>query len=130
MISLADVHLYLWLNRWARAAAGGAVALLPTPPKARCAARLNVFFVGGWSSYTASLLRGLSFSWTFGVVSVAGAEGGPLEGTGYGGRRRRLWTPVGPFSGSPQPRRPLGEPSVREGGPPPAVRLSWRLAAD
>ncbi|CAB1426151.1 unnamed protein product [Pleuronectes platessa] len=33
-----------------------------------------------------------------GAVSIAGAEGGPLEGTGYGGRRRPLWTRVGPFS--------------------------------
>ncbi|CAB1437470.1 unnamed protein product, partial [Pleuronectes platessa] len=53
-----------------------------------------------------------------GAVSVAGAEGGPLEGTGYavsGGHSGRV---SGPSRGSPQLRRPLGEPS------------GWRLAAD
>ncbi|CAB1452414.1 unnamed protein product [Pleuronectes platessa] len=53
-----------------------------------------------------------------GVVSPTGAEGGPLEGTGYavsGGHSGRV---SGPSRGSPQLRRPLGEPS------------GWRLAAD
>ncbi|CAB1456032.1 unnamed protein product [Pleuronectes platessa] len=53
-----------------------------------------------------------------GAVSIAGAEGGPLEGTGYavsGGHSGRV---SGPSRGSPQLRRPLGEPS------------GWRLAAD
>ncbi|CAB1437188.1 unnamed protein product [Pleuronectes platessa] len=60
----------------------------------------------------------------------AGAEGGPLEGTGYavsGGHSGRV---SGPSRGSPQLRRPLGEPSVRAGGGHPALRLGWRLAAD
>ncbi|CAB1425170.1 unnamed protein product, partial [Pleuronectes platessa] len=51
-----------------------------------------------------------------GALSIAGAEGGPLEGTGYavsGGDSGRV---SGPSRGSPQLRRPLGEPSVRAGG--------------
>ncbi|CAB1430962.1 unnamed protein product [Pleuronectes platessa] len=66
-----------------------------------------------------------------GAVSIAGAEGGPLEGTRYaasGGHSGRV---SGPSRGSPQLRRPLGEPSVRAGrGGHLAVRLGWRLAAD
>ncbi|CAB1449109.1 unnamed protein product [Pleuronectes platessa] len=41
----------------------------------------------------------------------------------------KLSVKSGPSRGSPQLRRPLGEPSVRAGGHP-AVRLGWRLAAD
>ena len=68
--------------------------------------------------------------WGHGAVSVAGAEGGPLEGTGYGGRRRRLWTRVGPFSRITSATAPAGGTLRSRGGPPPAVRLGWRLAAD
>ncbi|CAB1418201.1 unnamed protein product [Pleuronectes platessa] len=67
---------------------------------------------------TASLVRGAFFLLYRGAVSIAGAEGGPLEGTGYavsGGHSGRV---SGPSRGSPQLRRPLGEPS------------GWRLAAD
>ena len=51
-----------------------------------------------------------------GVVSVAGAKSGPLEGTGYGGQRQRLWMRVGPFSRITSATAPLGEPSVRARG--------------
>ncbi|CAB1455508.1 unnamed protein product [Pleuronectes platessa] len=59
-----------------------------------------------------------------GAVSIAGAEG--REGTGYavsGGHSGRV---SGPSRGSPQLRRPLGEPSVRAGGGAPcgAPRLA------
>ncbi|CAB1420116.1 unnamed protein product [Pleuronectes platessa] len=67
---------------------------------------------------TASLVRGAFFLLDRGAVSIAVAEGGPLEGTGYavsGGHSGRV---SGPSRGSPQLRRPLGEPS------------GWRLAAD
>ncbi|CAB1456617.1 unnamed protein product [Pleuronectes platessa] len=93
------------------------VALLTTPPEARCAARLDVFLGGE------VLIRGAGAFLLVcrGAVSVGAAEGGDrLEGTGYGGRRQRLWTRVGPVR-SPQLQRPLGEPSVRAGGGPPAV---------
>ena len=110
------------------------VALLSTPPEARCAARLEVFVGGGGPRprrLTASLVRGLFLSLLDrGAVSVAGAEGGPLEGTGYGGRRRRLWTRVGPFSRITSATAPAGGTLRSRGGPPPAVRLGWRLAAD
>ncbi|CAB1412866.1 unnamed protein product [Pleuronectes platessa] len=87
------------------------VALLTTPPEARCAARLDVFLGGE------VLIRGAGAFLLVcrGAVSVGAAEGGDrLEGTGYGGRRQRLWTRVGPVR-SPQLQRPLGEPSVRPG---------------
>ncbi|CAB1418071.1 unnamed protein product [Pleuronectes platessa] len=61
---------------------------------------------------------GAFFLLDHGAVSIAGAECGPLEGTGYavsGGHSGRV---SGPSRGSPQLRRPLGEPS------------DWRLAAD
>ncbi|CAB1434031.1 unnamed protein product [Pleuronectes platessa] len=61
---------------------------------------------------------GAFFLLDHGAVSIVGAEGGPLEGTGYavsGGHSGRV---SGPSRGSPQLRRPLGEPS------------GWRLAAD
>lgn len=54
------------------------------------------------------------------------AEGGPAEGTGYGGRRRRLWTRAGPFSRISPATAPVGAPFARG---PPAGRLGWRLAA-
>ncbi|CAB1438250.1 unnamed protein product [Pleuronectes platessa] len=119
-MSLADVHWYLWLNRWARAAAGGTVAPSPSSPRRR---RLGVWpastFFGGevlvrWR-LRASLVRGAFFLLDHGAVSIGGAEGRPLEGTGYGGRQRRLWTSVGPFSRitseSGSPRR--GSPTRR-----------------
>ncbi|CAB1455550.1 unnamed protein product [Pleuronectes platessa] len=90
------------------------VALLSTPPEARCAARLDVFLGGE------VLIRGAGAFLLVcrGAVSIGAAEGGDrLEGTGYGGRRQRLWTRVGPVR-SPQLQRPLGEPSVRARGPP------------
>lgn len=115
------------------------VALLSAPPEARCAARLEVFGGGRWGEVlvrwrlTVSPVAG-AFSpvplWGHGAVSVAGAEGGPLEGTGYGGRRRRLWTRVGPFSRITSATAPAGGTLRSRGGPPPAVRLGWRLAAD
>ncbi|CAB1422232.1 unnamed protein product [Pleuronectes platessa] len=71
------------------------VALLTTPPEARCAARLDVFLGGE------VLVRGAGAFLIVcrGAVSVGAAEGGDrLEGTGYDGRRQRLWTCVGLFS--------------------------------
>ena len=41
------------------------------------------------------------------------AEGGPVEGTGYGGRRRRLWTRAGPFSRISPAAAPAGVPFAR-----------------
>ncbi|CAB1417777.1 unnamed protein product [Pleuronectes platessa] len=73
------------------------VALLSAPPEAQCAAP------GGPHPV---------------APHGAGAEGGPLEGTGYavsGGHSGRV---SGPSRGSPQLRRPLGEPSVRTRGAP------------
>ncbi|CAB1425565.1 unnamed protein product [Pleuronectes platessa] len=79
---------------------------------------------------TASVVRGLSFSWTAGwcpsPVRKAGRWRGP--GTAVGGSDSGRVS--GPSRGSPQLRRSLGEPSVRAGAPPLAVRLGWRLAAD
>ncbi|CAB1449940.1 unnamed protein product [Pleuronectes platessa] len=71
------------------------VALLTTPPEARCAALLDVFLGGE------VLVRGAGAFLIVcrGAVSVGAAEGGDrLEGTGYDGRRQRLWTCVGLFS--------------------------------
>ncbi|CAB1430505.1 unnamed protein product [Pleuronectes platessa] len=71
------------------------VALLSTPPEAQCAAPGGPHPVApnGVAGAGAFSLLGR------GAVSIGGAEGGPLEGTGYGGRRRRrLWRRVGPFS--------------------------------
>ncbi|CAB1452720.1 unnamed protein product [Pleuronectes platessa] len=78
---------------------------------------------------TASLVRGLSFSWTAGRCPSPARKAGRWRGPGTavsGGHSGRV---SGPSRGSPQLRRPLGEPSVRAGGHP-AVRLGWRLAAD
>ncbi|CAB1451748.1 unnamed protein product [Pleuronectes platessa] len=84
------------------------------PPEAQCAA------LGGPHPVAPHGVTGggAFFLLDRGAVSIAGAEGGPLEGTGYavsGGHSGRL---SGPSRGSPQLRRPLGEPS------------GWRLAAD
>ncbi|CAB1422938.1 unnamed protein product [Pleuronectes platessa] len=70
------------------------VALLSAPPEAQCAAP------GGPHPVAPHGVTGAGsfFLLDRGAVSIAGAEGGPLEGTGYGGRRWRLWTRVGPFS--------------------------------
>ncbi|CAB1416102.1 unnamed protein product [Pleuronectes platessa] len=57
-----------------------------------------------------------------GAVSVAGAEGGPLEGTGYGGRRQRLWTRVGPFSRITSATAPARGILRSRGGPLPAMK--------
>ncbi|CAB1459973.1 unnamed protein product [Pleuronectes platessa] len=70
------------------------VALLSAPPEAQCAAPGGPHPVAP-HSVTGG---GAFFLLDRGAVSIAGAEGGPLEGTGYGGPRRRLWTRVGPFS--------------------------------
>ncbi|CAB1433143.1 unnamed protein product [Pleuronectes platessa] len=85
------------------------VALLSAPPEAQCAAPGGPHLVAPHSVAGA----GAFFLLGRGAVSIAGAEGGPLEGTGYvvsGGHSGRV---SGPSRGSPQLRRPLGEPSVR-----------------
>ncbi|CAB1422359.1 unnamed protein product [Pleuronectes platessa] len=87
------------------------VALLSAPPEAQCAAPgvphpVPPNDVAG---------AGAFFLLDRGVVSIAGTEGGLLEGTGYavsGGHSGRV---SGPSRGSLQLRRPLGEPSVRAG---------------
>ncbi|CAB1442206.1 unnamed protein product [Pleuronectes platessa] len=92
----------------------------------------QVFFGGGGPiplCLTASVVRGAFFLLDHGAVSVAGAEGGPLEGTGYGGRRQPLWTRVGPFSRITSATAPARGTLRSRGGPLPAVRLGWRLAA-
>ncbi|CAB1449256.1 unnamed protein product [Pleuronectes platessa] len=70
------------------------VALLSAPPEAQCAAP------GGPHPVAPNGVAGAGafFLLDRGAVSIAGVEGGPLEGTGYGGPRRPLWTRVGPFS--------------------------------
>ncbi|CAB1434589.1 unnamed protein product [Pleuronectes platessa] len=68
------------------------VALLSAPPEAQCAAP------GGPHPV---------------APHGAGAEGGPLEGTGYAVRGGHSGRVFGPSRGSTQLRRPLGEPSVR-----------------
>ncbi|CAB1415545.1 unnamed protein product [Pleuronectes platessa] len=98
------------------------VALLSAPPEAQCAAPGGPHLVPPNGVAGA----GAFFLLYRGAVSIAGTEG-----TGYavsGGHSGRV---SGPSRGSPQLRRPLGEPSVRaRGGGHPAVRLGWRLAAD
>ncbi|CAB1417047.1 unnamed protein product [Pleuronectes platessa] len=88
------------------------VALLSTPPEAQCAAP------GGPHPVAPHGVTGAGPFFLLDAVSIAGAESGPLEGTGYavsGGHSGRV---SGPSRGSPQLRRPLGEPS------------GWCLAAD
>ncbi|CAB1444832.1 unnamed protein product, partial [Pleuronectes platessa] len=93
----------------------------PSHPRRR---RLGVrhastFFGGGEVLFRCASRRQwcgvLSFSWTVGrcpsPVRKAGRWRGP--GTAVGGSGRVS----GPSRGSPQLRRPLGEPSVRAGGP-------------
>ncbi|CAB1430514.1 unnamed protein product [Pleuronectes platessa] len=95
------------------------IALLSTSPEARCAARLVVFRP---RCLTASLVRGLSFSWTAGRCPLPVRNAGHWRGPGMavgGGVCGRV---SGPSRGSPQIRS--------RWGPPPAVRLGWRLAAD
>ncbi|CAB1460866.1 unnamed protein product [Pleuronectes platessa] len=110
------------------------VAFLSTPPEnPACGTPRRFFFWGGGSS--SAVPHGVSGAGAFflfdrGVVSPAGAEGGQLEGTGYGGRRRRLWTRVGTFSRITSAAAPAGGTLCSSGGPLPAVRLGWRLAAD
>ncbi|CAB1425812.1 unnamed protein product [Pleuronectes platessa] len=53
----------------------------------------------------------------------------PNIGSGRG-RRRRLWTLVGTFSRITSATAPAGETLRSRGGPPLAVHLGWRLAAD
>ncbi|CAB1441539.1 unnamed protein product [Pleuronectes platessa] len=83
------------------------VALLSAPPEAQCAARLEVF--GGGAPCPVApmpmLVRGLSFSW------AVGGDQGTAVGSGNCGRVSGL------SRGSPQLRRPLGEPSVRTVSP-------------
>ncbi|CAB1443269.1 unnamed protein product, partial [Pleuronectes platessa] len=81
----------------------------------------STFFWGVRSS--SAVPHGVSGAGAFflldrGVVSPAGAEGGPLEGTGYGGRRRRLWTRVGPFSRITSATAPAGGTLRSRGAPP------------
>ncbi|CAB1425582.1 unnamed protein product [Pleuronectes platessa] len=90
------------------------VALLSAPPEAQCVAPGGPHPVAPHGVTGA----GAFFLMDRGAVSIAGTEGGPLEGTGYavsGGHSGRV---SGPSRGSPQLRRPLGEPSVRAGGAP------------
>ncbi|CAB1418133.1 unnamed protein product [Pleuronectes platessa] len=82
------------------------VALLSAPPEAQCAAPGGPHPVAPHGVTGA----GAFFLLDRGAVSIAGLEGGPLEGTGYGDR----W----------------GNPLFARGGGHPAVRLGWRLAAD
>ncbi|CAB1441972.1 unnamed protein product [Pleuronectes platessa] len=96
------------------------VALLPAPPEAQCAAPGGPHPSATDSEKHTDGVAGAGAFFLFdrGAVSIAGTEGGPLEGTGYavsGGHSGRV---SGPSRGSPQLRRPLGEPS------------GWRLAAD
>ncbi|CAB1424238.1 unnamed protein product, partial [Pleuronectes platessa] len=91
------------------------------------AARLNSFFL------TSAAPHGVGGAGAFfllgrRVVSVTGAEGGPLEGTGYGGRRRRLWTRVGPFSWITSVTAPAGGTLCSHGGPPPTVSNKFLLS--
>ncbi|CAB1430149.1 unnamed protein product [Pleuronectes platessa] len=53
--------------------------------------------------------------WCGGFLSL-GPRGWPLEGTGYAVSEGHSGRVSGPSRGSPQLRRPLGEPSVRAGG--------------
>ncbi|CAB1445218.1 unnamed protein product [Pleuronectes platessa] len=85
------------------------VALLSALSEAQCAAP------GGPLPVAPNGVAGAFFLLDRGAVSIVGTEGGPLEGTGYavsGGHSGRV---SGPSRGSPQLRRPLGEPSVRAG---------------
>ncbi|CAB1435954.1 unnamed protein product [Pleuronectes platessa] len=95
------------------------VALLSAPPEAQCAAP------GGPHPVPPNGVAGAGAFYLLdrGAVSIAGTEGGLLEGTGYavnGGHSGRV------SRGSPQLRRPLGEPSVQAGGGAPcgAPRLA------
>ncbi|CAB1430150.1 unnamed protein product [Pleuronectes platessa] len=95
----------------------GAVAPSPSSPRRR---RLSVRHreVLIRCRLTASLVRGLSFSWTAGRCPSPARKAGRWRGPGTavgGGDSGHV---SGPSRGSPQLRRPLGEPS------------GWRLAAD
>ncbi|CAB1445185.1 unnamed protein product [Pleuronectes platessa] len=90
------------------------VALLSAPPGLSVRHREGLI---RWH-LTASLVRGLSFSWTAGRCPSPARKAGRWRGLGTavgGGDSGRV---SGPSRGSPQLRRPLGEPS------------GWRLAAD
>ncbi|CAB1433530.1 unnamed protein product [Pleuronectes platessa] len=89
------------------------IALLSAPPEAQCAAP------GGPHPVAPHGVTGTGafFLLDRGAVSIAGAEGGPLEGTGNAVSGGSSGHVSGPSRGSPQLRQPLGEPSVRaEGG--------------
>ncbi|CAB1450656.1 unnamed protein product [Pleuronectes platessa] len=86
------------------------VALLSAPPEAQCAAPGGPHPVAP-HGITAG---GALFLLYRGAVSIAGAEGG--QGTGYAVSGDHSGRVSGPSRGSPQLRRPLGEPSVRAGG--------------
>ncbi|CAB1455814.1 unnamed protein product [Pleuronectes platessa] len=88
------------------------VALLSAPPEAQCAAPGGPHPVAPHGVTGA----GAFFLLDRGAVSIAGAAGGPLEGTGYAVSGGHSGHVSGPSRGSPQLRRPLGEPSVRAGG--------------
>ncbi|CAB1460333.1 unnamed protein product [Pleuronectes platessa] len=85
-----------------------------SPQRRRLGVRHTSMFFGGGGPIplclTASVMRGAFFLLDRGAVSVAGAEGTAVGGSDSG----RV---SGPSCGSPQLRRPLGEPSVRAGGP-------------
>ncbi|CAB1426820.1 unnamed protein product [Pleuronectes platessa] len=102
------------------AAAGGAVALLSTPLETRRAARLDVF-LGGEVLFRCASRRQwcgvLSFSWTVGRCPSPVRKAGRWRGPGTAVSGSDSGRVSGPSRGSPQLRRPLGEPSVRAGGP-------------
>ncbi|CAB1430896.1 unnamed protein product [Pleuronectes platessa] len=68
--------------------------------------------------HPASLVGGLSFSWTAGRCPSPARKAGRWRGPGTAVGGSDSGRVSGPSRGSPQLRRPLGEPS------------GWRLAAD
>ncbi|CAB1420112.1 unnamed protein product [Pleuronectes platessa] len=103
------------------------VALLSAPPEAQCAAPEVLI---RWH-LTASLVRGLSFSWTTGRCPLPARKAGRWRGLGTRSAAATLDACRALLADPLSYGNCLGNPLfTRGGGHPPAVRLGWRLAAD
>ncbi|CAB1432935.1 unnamed protein product [Pleuronectes platessa] len=105
------------------------VALLSAPPEAQCAA------LGGPHPVAPHgvAVAGAFFLLDRGAVSIAGAEGGPLEGRWRGPGTRSAAATLDACRALLADHLSYGDrwgnPLFKRGGHP-AVRLGWRLAAD
>ncbi|CAB1449009.1 unnamed protein product [Pleuronectes platessa] len=101
------------------------VALLSAPPEAQCAAPGGPHPVASHGVAGA----GAFFLLDRGAMSVAGAEGGPFEGTGYLAAAATLDACQALLAHHLSYGARWGNTLFAWGGHP-AVRLGWRLAAD